>query len=49
MKDKVLKMLKAGFVIDSIATSTGLTIVEVQAIGHEASYGGMELNLYLSI
>jgi hypothetical protein len=43
MKDKVLKMLKAGFVIDSIATSTGLTIVEVQAIGHEASYGGMEL------
>lgn len=43
MKDKALKMLKSGFNIDSIAKSTGLTVVEVQAIGHEASYGGMEL------
>jgi hypothetical protein len=43
MKDKALKMLKSGFNVNSIATATGLTVVEVQAIGHEANYGGMEL------
>lgn len=43
MKDKVLKMLKSGFNVNSIATATDLTVVEVQAIGHEANYGGMEL------
>ena len=43
MKDKALKMLKSGFNINSIATATGLTVVEVQAIGHEANYGGMVL------
>lgn len=43
MKDKALKMLKSGFNINSIATATGLTVVEIQAIGHEANYGGMEL------
>ena len=43
MKDKAIQMLKAGFNINSIATATGLTVVEVQAMGHEANYGGMEL------
>ncbi len=43
MKDKALKMLKSGFNVNSIAIATGLTVVEVQAIGHEANYGGMEL------
>lgn len=43
MKDKVLKMLKSGFNINSIAIATGLTVVEVQAIGHEANYGVMVL------
>jgi hypothetical protein len=43
MKNKALKMLKSGFNVNSIATATGLTVVEVQAIGHEANYGGMEL------
>jgi hypothetical protein len=43
MKDKVLKMLKSGFNINSIATANGITSAEVQAICHEASYGGMEL------
>ena len=44
MKEKTIQMLKAGFVIDSISKSTGLTVVEVQAIGHEANYGGMGLS-----
>jgi hypothetical protein len=44
MKDKAIQMLKAGFNINSIAKSTGLTVVEVQAIGHEANYGGMGLS-----
>lgn len=43
MKDKVLKMLQSGFNVDSIAKATDLTVVEVQAIGHEANYGGMGL------
>ena len=44
MKDKAIQMLKAGFNINSIATATGLTVVEVQAMGHEANYGGMGLS-----
>lgn len=43
MKDKVLKMLKSGFNINSIAIANGITSAEVQAICHEANYGGMEL------
>ena len=44
MKDKAIQMLKSGFNVNSIATATGLTVVEVQAIGHEANYGGMGLS-----
>lgn len=43
MKDKVLKMLKSGFNINSIAIANGITSAEVQAICHEANYGGMKL------
>ena len=43
MKDKVLKMFKSGFNINSIAIANGITSAEVQAICHEANYGGMEL------
>ena len=41
---KAVKMLQSGFNVDSIATSTDLTVVEVQAISHEANYGGMGLS-----
>lgn len=41
---KAVKMLQSGFNVNSIATATGLTVVEVQAIGHEANYGGMGLS-----
>ena len=43
MKDKVLKMFKSGFNINSIAIANGITSAEVQAICHEANYGGMVL------
>jgi len=43
MKDKVLKMFKSGFNVNSIAIANGITSAEVQAICHEANYGGMEL------
>ena len=43
MKDKVLKMFKSGFNINTIAIANGITSAEVQAICHEANYGGMEL------
>lgn len=43
MKDKALKMLKSGFNVNSIAIANGITSAEVQAICHEANYGGMEL------
>lgn len=43
MKDKVLKMFKSGFNVNSIAIANGITSAEVQAICHETNYGGMEL------
>lgn len=43
MKDKVLKMFKSGFNINTIAIANGITSAEVQAICHEANYGGMGL------
>lgn len=43
MKDKVLKMFKSGFNVNSIAIANGITSAEVQAICHEANYGGMVL------
>ena len=43
MKDKVLKMFKSGFNINSIAIANGITSAEVQAICHEANFGGMGL------